>query len=164
MPNDTTQYRFDEDETSAAEELETLDRDNPGQPPVEEAAALIFEILTERDAEDARGLHDLLNDVPRDCRNDVMTAILRHSDATMLYRVSGSDQGSSEHQPTADRRDAAAQHQPDFCRDNPGVNPFRRAPAALRWAFAKVPSINNTPWSMRFLSVSNSIRYAYRSR
>ena len=42
MPNDTSQYRFDEDEPSAADELEALNWNDPGQPPVEEAAALIL--------------------------------------------------------------------------------------------------------------------------
>ena len=76
MPRDSTQYTIVADEPSLNDELRELDWANGHQPPVQEAAALVYEMLTNPEAGDERGLYELLAEVPSTFRNEVLTAVL----------------------------------------------------------------------------------------
>ena len=76
MADEGTHYSSRYEEPTPEEALEELDWETPGNPPVEEAAALIFEILGDPDAADSRDLHTLLNEVPPDFRPEVMATML----------------------------------------------------------------------------------------
>ena len=76
MADEDTHYSSRYEEPTPEETFEELDWETPGNPPVEEAAALIFEILGDLDTADSRDLHALLNEVPPDFRPEVMATLL----------------------------------------------------------------------------------------
>ena len=71
MARDATQYPGIEEDLDLQEELQTLDWDNWSEPPIHEAATLIYDILNEREPRNIIEVHDLLNDVPTLFRNAV---------------------------------------------------------------------------------------------
>ena len=120
MPSDDTQYRFDVPEPDPEEELESLDWSNLENPPVEAAAELIHEILSEPDPENRRSLHEMLAEMPPDFRPEVVATLLRQNVEKTSYGAMGhppegqSDNGNDPPEwargQNPGRDDASSQH------------------------------------------------------
>ena len=77
MARDATQYQDIGEDLDLQEELQTLDWDNWSEPPINEAATLIYDILNEREPTDMIEVHDLLDYVPILFRDAVSDDLLQ---------------------------------------------------------------------------------------
>ncbi len=124
MPRDSTTYTIVADEPDLNDELRELDWSDQQNPPVQEAAALVYEMLTNPEERDERGLYELLAEVPSTFRNEVLAAVLRESMPVQERGTTDAVPEPTEHRSQVDAAeqyrhteqtsdDAAAQH-PDL--------------------------------------------------
>ena len=80
MARDATQYQDIGEDLDLQEELQTLDWDNWSEPPINEAATLIYDIMNEREPTDIIEVHDLLDYVPILFRDAVSDDLFQQHD------------------------------------------------------------------------------------
>ena len=109
MADEGTQYSSRYEDPTPAEALEELDWAASESPPIEEAAALIYEVINDPDATDSRDLYTLLNEVPPDFRQDVMATMLNQY-ARRSSPEPNEELNTRDSNEAADHQDEAAVH------------------------------------------------------
>ena len=116
MARSDTQYHNLTDSDELTEELQELDWSREHTPPVEEAAALIYEIWQEQDDDAENNLHELLDEVPYQHRQQVMYLIMEHNMASddAGDSTAASDLHSAQH-PDLERTQHTMRYVEEIC-------------------------------------------------